>query len=199
MRNRCDPERPGRGILAGMELRSIGLLADTHSAKPDGSDLPDGVLKAFAGVDLIVHLGDVGRKGILARLGEVAPVWVPYGEGKGFVPADARDGTPVKVVEGAGGTRVGLTFNLAQPDKKIVTEGTTIAYEDGTLAGLLQRRFKQAVQVVAYGGTHAAHHELRDGVLFVNPGSPTLPNDGPRGSVAVLTLAGGPAAQIHRL
>jgi hypothetical protein len=51
----------------------IGLLADTHSAKNDGSDLPDAVLEAFKGVDLIVHLGDVGKKAILGRLGDVAP------------------------------------------------------------------------------------------------------------------------------
>lgn len=183
-----------------MPLRRIGFLADTHSAKPDGSDLPDSVLRAFAGVDLVIHLGDVGRKGILARLAEVAPVWVPYGEGKGFVPHDARGGDPVKVVEGANGCRVGLQFALKQPDSKIATEGTTITYDPGTLPSLLQRRFKQDVHVVAYGGTHVAHSEERDGVLFVNPGSPSMPSDGPTGSVAVLDLsAKKPTAKIVRL
>ena len=183
-----------------MSVRKLGLLADTHSAKPDGSDLPDAVLRAFAGVDLIVHLGDVGRKGILDRLGEVAPVWVPYGEDKGYVPHLARDDDPVKVLDGA----VGLTFNLAKPDKKIeVSQGspTTIAYADGALPALLQRRFKaDTVRAVAFGGTHVAHVEERDGVLFVNPGSPTLPSDGPTGSVAVLDLAGKkPKAKLTRL
>lgn len=182
-----------------MSVRKLGLLADTHSAKPDGSDLPDGVLRAFAGVDLIVHLGDVGRKGILERLGEVAPVWVPNGEDKGYVPHLARDDDPVKVLDGT----VGLTFNLTKPDKKIeVSQGspTTIAYADGTLPALLQRRFKAAVRVVAFGGTHVAHTEDRDGVLFVNPGSPTLPSDGLTGSVAVVDLAGKrPKAKLVRL
>ena len=183
-----------------MTMRKIGLLADTHSAKPDGSDLPDDVLRAFKGVDLIVHLGDVGRKGILARLGEVAPVWVPFGDGKGFVPDDARDGAPVKVVVGANGNRVGLQFNLKQPDKKLVTDGTSIAYDDGALPALLKRRFKEDVDVVAYGGTHVAHTEERDGVLFVNPGSPSMPSDGPSGSVAVLDLSAKKAkAKIVRL
>src|SRR5436190_6825960 len=146
--------------------RKVGFLADTHSNKSDGSDLPDTVLKAFKGVDLIVHLGDIGRKGILDRLGEVAPVWVPFGDDKGYVPHLARDDAPVKVVDG-----VGLTFNLTKPDKKIeVTQGspTTIAYDDGSLPALLKRRFKAEVRTVAFGGTHVAHIEERDGVLFVN-------------------------------
>ena len=183
-----------------MKLRKVGFLADTHSNKPDGSDLPDEVLAAFKGVDLIVHLGDVGRKGILDRLNEVAPVWVPYGDDKGYVPHVSRDDAPVKVIaDGA----LGLTFNLTKPDKKVaVTQGapTTITYADGALPALLQRRFKADVRVVAFGGTHVAHVEERDGVLLVNPGSPTLPSDGPTGSVAVLDLtAKKPKAKVVRL
>ena len=182
-----------------MSVRKVGLLADTHSSKPDGSDLPDEVLRAFRGVDLIVHLGDVGRKGILDRLGEVAPVWVPFGDDKGYVPHLARDDEPVKVLDGA----VGLTFNLTKPDKKIVVgQGapTTIAYAAGALPALLQRRFKADVHTVAFGGTHVGHVAERDGVLFVNPGSPTLPGDGPTGSVAVIDLsAKKPKAKLVRL
>ena len=178
----------------------VGLLADTHSNKPDGSDLPDGVLRAFKGVDLIVHLGDVGRKGILDRLGDVAPVWVPFGDDKGYVPHLARDDDPVKVIaDGA----LGLTFNLTKPDKKLaVSQGapTELAWADGALPALLQRRFKaDTVRAVAFGGTHVAHAEERDGVLFVNPGSPTLPSDGPTGSVALVDLAGKkPKAKLVR-
>jgi putative phosphoesterase len=98
--------------------------------------------------------------------------------------------------------KVALTFNLTKPDKKIdVTQGapTTITYADDALPALLQRRFKAAVQVVAFGGTHVAHAEERDGVLFVNPGSPTLPSDG-QGSVAVVDLSNKkPKANIIRL
>ena len=182
-----------------MPHRKVGFLADTHSNKPDGSDLPDEVLRAFHGVDLIVHLGDVGRKGILDRLGEVAPVWVPYGDDKGYVPHLSRDDEPVKVLEGT----VGLTFNLVKPDKEIaVGQGapTTITYADGALPALLRRRFRADVSVVAFGGTHVAHTEERDGVLFVNPGSPTLPGDGPSGSVAVLDMSTKrPKAKLVRL
>jgi predicted phosphodiesterase len=140
----------------------------------------------------------VGRKGILDRLGEVAPVWVPYGDDKGYVPHLARDDDPLKVLD----ERLGLCFNLTKPDKKIaVSQGapTSLDYADGTLPALLRRRFKTEVRVVAFGGTHVAHREERDGVLFVNPGSPTLPSDG-QGSVAVVDLAAKlPKAKLIRL
>jgi uncharacterized protein len=174
--------------------RRIGFLADTHSAKADGSDLPDQVLDAFAGVDLIVHLGDIGRKAILDRLSTVAPVWVPGDRDQGYVAWQPTAGpdpaaTPVKVVE-ADGTSVGLVFNLARPDKKIAV-GERVEFPDEPLAGLLQRRFKRPVDVVAFGGTHRQIEQRHEGVVFFNPGSPNMPvPDAPAG-VAVLDLTGG--------
>jgi hypothetical protein len=184
-------------------VRSIGFLADTHSSKPDGSDLPDQVLEAFRGVDLIVHLGDIGRKGILDRLGEVAPVLVPSGDGKGYVPASGGAAAPVKVIE-AGGVSVGLTFNLMQPDKAItVPDGAPLEFAR-PMPDLLKRRFGRQVDAVASAGTHRQRREEHEGVLFFDPGSPTLPSDkqGPDdlGSVALLDLSGGKATvELRRL
>jgi len=182
----------------------IGLLADTHSNKNDGSDLPDAVLTAFskAKVDLIVHLGDIGRKGILDRIAEVAPVLVPVGDNKGYVPPGVEDpAQAVRAVVTAGGSTVGLWFNLAQPDKKIEVpmDGAPVTYAEGALPALLQRRFKTDVHAVAFAGTHVGASFTKDGVLFVNPGSPTLPSDGTP-SVAVLDGTGkAPKATLVRL
>ena len=179
--------------------RRVGFLADTHSAKADGSDLPDGVFDAFAGVDLVVHLGDIGRKGILDRLLAVAPVLVPVGGNKGYVPwveggGDAGE-EPVRVVT-SGDVRVGLAFNLAQPDKKIVV-GEEIGFPDEPLDKLLHRRFRSPVQAVAFGGTHRPMEHRHEGILFFNPGSPTLPVEGTPAAVAVLDLCGeSPAVEL---
>jgi putative phosphoesterase len=173
--------------------RRVGFLADTHSNQADGSDLPDPVLDAFAGVDLVVHLGDIGRKGILDRLLELAPVWVPVGGNKGYVPWQAggadESAPPVRAFE-SGGTAVGLTFNLAQPDKKIVVDESLGFPDDRPLAALLQRRFGRPVDVVAFGGTHTQMEQRHEGVLFFNPGSPNLPMPGAPAGVALLDLAG---------
>ena len=183
-------------------IRRIGFLADTHSRKADGSDLPQQVLAAFAGTDLIIHLGDIGQKGILARLAGVAPVWVPAGGGKGWIPVGEQDAAPVKWIE-SGGVSVGFTFNLAQPDKAIAVEATGLTFAK-PLPDLLKRRFGRAVNAVAFAGTHRQRTETHDGVVFFDPGSPTLPSDkqGPHdlGSVSILDLsAGKPKVEQVRL
>ncbi|PYT07904.1 MAG: hypothetical protein DMF49_06690 [Acidobacteria bacterium] len=189
----------------GSRLRRIGFLADTHSSKPDGSDLPQQALDAFAGVDLIVHLGDIGRKGILERLAKLAPVLVPAGDYKGYLPAkDAGDVAPVKVIEGVSGASVGLTFNLSHPDKKITMDESGVQFLAHPLADLMRRRFGREVDVVAFGGTHRQLELEHEGVLFFNPGSPTLPadrrGDDDLGSVAVLDLsADRPRVELVRL
>ena len=179
------------------DIRRIGFLADTHSSKADGSDLPQQALDAFAGVDLIVHLGDIGRKGILDRLGAVAPVLVPSGDGKGYVPAGGAEAAPVKVIE-AGSIKVGIVFNVTNPDKKLsVNEMGVVDFPEVPLDGLLKRRFGGPVEVVVFGGTHRQTEQQHEGVLFINPGSPTLPSDRQGdddiGSVTVLDVSSGSA------
>jgi putative phosphoesterase len=180
-------------------VRRIGFLADTHSRRADGSDLPQQALDAFVGVDLIVHLGDIGQKGIVDRLSDVAPVLVPAGGDKGWVPTGAGKAEPRLVIETVG-AKVGLTFNVSKPDKAITPTDTGLQFGDQPLADLLRKRFGRMVDVVAFGGTHRAWQEERDGVLFFNPGSPTLPVDSEGendlGSVAVLDLSER-AAKVH--
>lgn len=181
----------------GAGVHSIGFLADTHSRKADGSDLPDGVLAAFKGVDLIVHLGDIGQKGILDRLGEVAPVLVPAGAGKGYsVHRGPSTDSPVKVLT-VGKTNVGLWFNLVQPDQKIIVGDDGVDFGTEPFGQLMERRFGDRVDVVAFAGTHRPLEQSHEGVLFFNPGSPTLPMPECPASVAVLDLKkAGPRVKI---
>jgi len=174
-------------------VRRVGFLADTHSRKADGSDLPHQSLEAFAGVDLIVHLGDIGQKGILRRLADVAPVLVPAGGDHGWIPVGREDVAPLKVIEAAG-LSVGLTFNLTKPDKAIVVEDAALLFTK-PLPDLMRRRFGRPVHAVAFGGTHRQRTEEHEGVVFFDPGSPTLPSDkrgaDDLGSVSVLDLSEG--------
>src|SRR5512132_3615074 len=60
---------------AGMsrEQHTVGLISDTHGlVRPD-------VHTALAGVDLILHAGDVGGDEILDELAVIAPVHAVYG------------------------------------------------------------------------------------------------------------------------
>jgi putative phosphoesterase len=162
-------------------MKKIGFLADTHIRKNDGTDLPDAVLTAFKGVDLIVHLGDVGKKVCVDRLAAVAPVMVQTEDRKGYQLAGTKDAGVYALGD------VGLTFNLAQPDKKITVSPDGITFADD-MTKLLRKRFKQDVSVVAFAATHEPMQVTYDGVLFFNPGSPTLPMTAP-GTVAILDLS----------
>ncbi len=176
-----------------LDARRIGFLADTHSRKADGSDLPQQVLEAFVDVDLIIHLGDIGQKGILRRLAEVAPVLVPAGAGKGWIPAGREDMPPLKVIQAAG-LSIGLTFDLTKPDKAILVADAALEFAK-PLPEVMKSRFGHLVNVVAFGGTHRQRMEVHEGIVFFNPGSPTLPSDKQdakdMGSVSVVHLGSG--------
>jgi uncharacterized protein len=61
-----DPVRSPETII-------VGLISDTHGlVRPE-------LAKAFAGVQLILHAGDVGGSTVLARLATIAPVEAVYG------------------------------------------------------------------------------------------------------------------------
>jgi putative phosphoesterase len=163
--------------------KRIGFLADTHSRKDDGSDLPDQALAAFAGCDLIVHLGDVGKEGVLNRLREIAPVRVPQ-RGKG------------ETIE-AGDIRIGITFDITRLGVASSVDENGMLPVDGDLGAVLAKKFGASVNAVAFGGTHRQFKQEHAGVLFFNPGSPNLPSDrmgdNDLGSVAILEVAGGRA------
>jgi predicted phosphodiesterase len=197
-----------------VSARRIGLIADDHNAQPDGADLPEEVLRAFDGVDLIIHLGHMGfreilARGVLDRLGKVAPVlavrdYSTSSDGDVFVtPADGDRVAGLTRVVNAGGVRIGVVHNLAKPP------GAEIPTPPGGLPDLtgvdvataLTERFGGPVDIVTYAGSHRAAAVASHGVLFVNPGSPTYPKGPGRpagkkvlGTVGILDLTGGAAA-----
>lgn len=168
-----------------VDAKRIGFLADTHSRQPDGSDLPQSVIDAFAGVDLIVHCGDIGNQGLLKRLATLAPVLATRNDGN---PGDKGAGELTRVIEAAG-KRIGVVFEIGRPGIEVKVEDG-LKFPDVAMDEVLRSKFGQRVDVVAFGGTHAAIEEEHDGVLFFNPGSPTLSQDP---SVAVLELGDGKA------
>lgn len=124
----------------------LGIIADTHGLlRPE-------VFQAFAGVDHILHAGDVGPPALLAELGAIAPVTAVYGNTDGF---ELRAVLPqVATVELDGFTIVvthGDQFGSPTPEK-------------------LHAAFPQA-EVIVFGHTHRPLLTLVDVVVTVmNPG-----------------------------
>ena len=149
-----------------MPIHTIGLISDTHGL------LRPQVHQALAGVELILHAGDVGGDEILDELGLIAPVRAVYGNTDPL--GDPRLRESIDEVVGGVSIHVSHGHEVGSP----------------TPARLLAR---YAAQVIVYGHTHRQLVNNVDGRLVVNPGAA-----GPRRfklepSVARLTIADGRA------
>ncbi len=127
------------------------------------------MMEAFQGVELILHAGDLIVLSVLDCLENIAPVFVTRGNGDSGLPPDPRLGeTQVLTISGK---RIGLCHYLEPL---------------GDLQEIMERYFNSAVDIIVFGDTHVATIETCNGVLLVNPGSPSLP----RGLVGVLGTVG---------
>jgi hypothetical protein len=146
--------------------RVIGLISDTHGlVRAD-------VHTALAGVELILHAGDVGGDEVLDELALVAPVLAVYGNTD--APGDPR--LTESIERTIGGVRIHASHGheVGSPTPKKLLE-------------------RYAADVIVYGHTHQQLVSHADGRLVVNPGAA-----GPRRfklepSVARLTIANGVA------
>ena len=179
----------------------IGLISDTHSAG-SGWDLPAYVLTALQGCDLILHCGDLECLGVLDCLAQAAPVLAVRGYEDPREPGE-RLAEVTRIVT-AGGVRIGMVHDIEWPPPAIPTtpDGTGLVYPpSGQLPELLRRKFGAPVDVAAFGDTHEELAEWQDGILFVNPGSPTYPGrrhqPGAPGTIALLDIADGAVVEAR--
>jgi putative phosphoesterase len=170
--------------LAGRRSARIGLLSDTHIPESRPTLWPQ-VLDAFAGVDVILHGGDLHDVELLDVLDGVAPTLAARGNGE-----DGSGGRPVQpdhlhlreawIVEVAG-VLIGLTHELPIPEyppRLVLADERVRVFGD---VGL---------DVLVYGHTHVEAIDVVDSILCVNPGSPTFPHnlEAQLGTVAFLDI-----------
>lgn len=146
------------------DIHFIGLISDTH-----GQLRPD-VHTAFAGVELILHAGDVGGSEILRELELIAPTRAVYGNTD--PPGDPE------LVE---------RIDIALDGVRIhVSHGHEVG--SPTPAKLLER---YDADVIVYGHTHKQLVAQAGGRWVVNPGSAGPRRFDLKPSVARLTLDAG--------
>jgi putative phosphoesterase len=119
----------------------VGVLSDTHGL------LRPQALEALAGVEHILHAGDVGDIGILDKLQEIAPVTAIRGNVDTFGPCAELPAT--EAIE-LGGHFLYMVHSIEDLD--------------------LNPRAAQ-IQVIISGHSHKPSITQRDGVLYLNPGS----------------------------
>lgn len=148
----------------------IGLISDTHGLlRPEA-------LQALAGVERIIHAGDIGTPEVIESLRNIAPVDAVRGNND---KGPWATGFPPWLALEFGGVGIHVLHDVNELDV------------DPTAAGF---------RVIIAGHSHKPHVTERDGVLFVNPGSA-----GPRRfslpvTVGYLSVADGSArAEIRPL
>ena len=121
----------------------IGLISDTHDY------LDPRVPELFAGVDHILHAGDVGRPLLIVELEQIAPVTA--------VTGNTDEGLPLRETELV--TLGGKKFLIHH----IVTPGVG--------SPRIERRLREdAPDVVMFGHTHKPFAQQVGGILYFNPG-----------------------------
>lgn len=120
---------------------SVGVISDTH-----GLLRPEAVA-ALRDSELILHAGDVGDPEILQRLRRIAPTFAVRGN----------------VDTG--------TWASALPLTEVVEVGTLHLYMLHDLSALDLDPKAAGLAAVISGHTHRPAADIRDGVLYLNPGS----------------------------
>ncbi|HEY9068610.1 MAG TPA: YfcE family phosphodiesterase [Candidatus Ozemobacteraceae bacterium] len=145
----------------------LGILSDTHLETPGIGGLPDWVVGALTGVDLILHAGDIETDGVLLELEGIAPVRAVRGNCDLDLP-----GLPgLRIVPIPGYGAILMAHKL----------------EDAMRSGLLGG--SHHVRGIVHGHTHRAEFRNTFSPWVLNPGSPLKPRGGPA-SVAILRIDG---------
>ncbi|MYI82471.1 MAG: YfcE family phosphodiesterase [Chloroflexi bacterium] len=156
--------------LASADSLRIGLISDTHIPEAMPKLWPQ-VFEAFRGVDCILHAGDIHDLSVIDELSEVAPTYVARGNGD-----DGSGGRPVQPEDPR--LREGWLLELAGLLVGIAHTVPVPAEGGWTLERAMQRYCGRTdLDVMIFGDTHSEWLEYVDGVLCVNPGSPTLPRN----------------------
>ena len=124
----------------------IGVISDTHGLlRPE-------VAPALAGVERILHLGDVGRHSILDELEKIAPVTAIRGNVDREGACGKLPETEVVLIEDSLGA--GHYLYMLHDLKTLHLDPAA-----GKFAAVL------------YGHTHVPNYHTKKGVLYFNPGS----------------------------
>ena len=122
-------------------LMLIGVISDTHGL------LRPEALAALRGSDHIIHAGDIGDPTILDQLAEIAPVTAVRGNVDRESWAKSIPETDVLEIDGISIYVLHILDNL---DLKPAPAG---------------------IRAVVYGHSHVPKQEMKDRVLYFNPGS----------------------------
>jgi uncharacterized protein len=149
----------------------IGVISDTHIPECT-SKLPDKLVKGLAGMDMIVHAGDLADVSVLEALkGVCTDVRAVAGN---MDNGDVCRALPEKLVFKTGNFSIGVTHGYGPPQK---------------LPAMVRRLFKKdKVDLIIFGHSHQPVCSTETTPWLFNPGSPTDTIFAPYRSFGVLEI-----------
>jgi putative phosphoesterase len=175
--------------VGGTSAGAIGLVSDTHMPQRLPA-LPTTLFTVLAGVDLLLHAGDVGELWVLDELSWIAPVIAVHGNDD---TADAQRELPYQQVIVVAGQRILLT-HAHYPDRAEELASRVDDAWEPKLARRAAMARSAGAQIAVFGHTHIPMAVEYDGVLLINPGAFGPPNLTTRQriqSVAILNMREG--------
>ena len=145
------------------------VLADTHVPRR-AKTLPASLLPHLERADLILHAGDLMDPTLLGTLAAYAPVKAVRGN---LDPPDSR--LPETLEFEFGGVRIAMIHDSGPKKGR---------------QNRLRRRFPEA-RVIVFGHSHIPWLDDEDGLLLLNPGSPTDKRRQPDYTLALLHVTYG--------
>ena len=137
-------------------MKLIGLISDTH-IPARAKTIPNKVFKIFQDANLILHAGDLTRLSVLEELEQMAPVFAVHGN---MDTRDVKEKSPVINSIDVYDWKIGMTHSL------------NYFFRTNRFKDIIERR---GFDVFVSGHTHRPSVKYKDGMLLINPGSPTNP------------------------
>jgi uncharacterized protein len=131
----------------------ILVLSDTHMPRA-AQDLPQAIYDRIEDVEMIIHAGDIAEKEILDKLQSLRPTRAVCGNMDSMKLRSILKEKELIEIEGV---KIGLVHGHGAPMNLLET---------------VKKEFK-GVDAIIFGHSHKPMNEVKDGVLYFNPGSPT--------------------------
>ena len=148
-------------------IHRIGVISDTHV--PAYKGIPEAVWTHFAGVECIIHAGDLSRLSVVRELETIAPVIAVQGN---IEEEEVVRTLPIKRELLVGGCRIGVVHILGKAHNR---------------PQAARQEFPTA-RCVIFGHSHDPYNQEHDGQLLFNPGSANDRRRQPTCSLGLLTI-----------